>query len=142
MDVQYKEKKLFGKLKILCFCCKKKEAKYVCPKCKVPYCSIKCYKDHNSDCSEEFYKDQVLAFLSSKKPSKVEKKTISEILKKTVHENDPVLEEVLENINEKRIQEIESFMNQENCLELLTINEKQELSKFLSSGGVFQFIIP
>jgi len=34
----------------------------VCPRCGIPYCSLKCYKDERKHvkCSESFYKDCVM----------------------------------------------------------------------------------
>ena len=34
-------------------------AKYKCPKCRIPYCSLACYTKHGTTCTEAFYKDQV-----------------------------------------------------------------------------------
>ena len=39
---------------------KNKEAPYKCPKCKITYCNIKCYRNHSSTCTETFYHDRVL----------------------------------------------------------------------------------
>ena len=39
-----------------CSICNQNEVKYICPKCKIPYCSMDCYKKHNNECTEEFYK--------------------------------------------------------------------------------------
>lgn len=33
-------------MKEICLVCEKLESKYKCPKCKVPYCSIACFKAH------------------------------------------------------------------------------------------------
>ncbi|MCQ2821127.1 MAG: zinc finger HIT domain-containing protein, partial [archaeon] len=57
-----------------CQICKQNEYKYVCPKCKVLYCSINCYKNHSSECTEEFYKDHVIKEL---KATKMNKKDVS-----------------------------------------------------------------
>ncbi|XP_049636085.1 zinc finger HIT domain-containing protein 2 [Suncus etruscus] len=37
-------------------------ARYTCPRCNVPYCSLRCYRAHGS-CAEAFYRDQVLGEL-------------------------------------------------------------------------------
>ncbi|KAJ2868198.1 hypothetical protein GGH94_000331 [Coemansia aciculifera] len=40
--------------------CGKPQAKYSCPKCTIPYCSLGCYRDRKHEsCTESFYKDQV-----------------------------------------------------------------------------------
>ncbi|KAJ2785297.1 Zinc finger HIT domain-containing protein 2 [Coemansia javaensis] len=43
-----------------CKWCSKPRAKYSCPKCRGPYCSLACYRDKRHEgCTESFYKDQV-----------------------------------------------------------------------------------
>ncbi|XP_037373498.1 zinc finger HIT domain-containing protein 2 [Talpa occidentalis] len=37
-------------------------ARYTCPRCNVPYCSLRCYRAHGP-CAEDFYRDQVLGEL-------------------------------------------------------------------------------
>ncbi|GFH52326.1 hypothetical protein CTEN210_08802 [Chaetoceros tenuissimus] len=55
---------------IICPVCNKNEARYTCPKCSVPYCSIDCYKIHDllsndgersggGRCTESFYREKV-----------------------------------------------------------------------------------
>lgn len=42
----------------VCPMCLKCSAKYTCPRCNSPYCSVDCYRsDKHRDCSEGFYKD-------------------------------------------------------------------------------------
>ena len=62
-------------------CNNNQEVKYVCPKCKVPYCSMQCYKKHNESCTEEFYKSNVIQELKNTKFSEEEKKNFREKLK-------------------------------------------------------------
>jgi hypothetical protein len=56
---------------IICTTCSKNVARYKCPKCSEPYCSVKCYRIHDGTdtnpnsttikpCTESFYKDRVL----------------------------------------------------------------------------------
>lgn len=52
----------------ICSTCTKNIARYTCPKCSEPYCSVNCYKIHdgtevsegNKLCTESFYKNRVL----------------------------------------------------------------------------------
>ena len=62
-------------------CNNNQEVKYVCPKCKVPYCSMECYKKHNESCTEEFYKNNVIQELKNTKFNEEEKKNFREKLK-------------------------------------------------------------
>ncbi|XP_039696908.1 zinc finger HIT domain-containing protein 2 [Pteropus medius] len=43
-------------------------ARYTCPRCNVPYCSLRCYRAHGS-CAEDFYRDQVLGELRGRSAS-------------------------------------------------------------------------
>ena len=36
------------------------DAKYKCPKCWIPYCSVACYQRHGPTCTESFYRTRVL----------------------------------------------------------------------------------
>ncbi|KAF6107229.1 zinc finger HIT-type containing 2 [Phyllostomus discolor] len=43
-------------------------ARYTCPRCNVPYCSLRCYRAHGT-CAEGFYRDQVLGELRGRSAS-------------------------------------------------------------------------
>lgn len=43
-------------------------ARYTCPRCNAPYCSLRCYRAHGS-CAEDFYRDQVLRELRGRSAS-------------------------------------------------------------------------
>ncbi|XP_045631517.1 zinc finger HIT domain-containing protein 2 [Ursus americanus] len=43
-------------------------ARYTCPRCNVPYCSLRCYRAHGT-CAEDFYRDQVLGELRGRSAS-------------------------------------------------------------------------
>lgn len=43
-------------------------ARYTCPRCNVPYCSLNCYRAHGT-CAEAFYRDQVLGELRGRSAS-------------------------------------------------------------------------
>nr|XP_027799849.1 zinc finger HIT domain-containing protein 2 [Marmota flaviventris] len=43
-------------------------ARYTCPRCNVPYCSLRCYRAHGA-CAEDFYRDQVLRELRGRSAS-------------------------------------------------------------------------
>ncbi|KAG8252723.1 Zinc finger HIT domain-containing protein 2 [Homalodisca vitripennis] len=44
-----------------CKMCLQIEAKYVCPRCNMPYCSLSCYQSESHvQCSESFYRDCVV----------------------------------------------------------------------------------
>ena len=57
---------------VICTTCNKHQARYTCPKCQTPYCSVACYRIHESSssssnniiCTESFYKDRVLGTMN------------------------------------------------------------------------------
>lgn len=53
-----------------CAVCQGKEARYTCPRCRAPYCSMECYRNHSSSsssssalCTEEFYRKKVTTLM-------------------------------------------------------------------------------
>lgn len=49
-----------GKTTQCSFCALLGREQYVCPRCKAPYCSLRCYKSEaHRECSESFYRDCV-----------------------------------------------------------------------------------
>ncbi|WWD06906.1 hypothetical protein V865_005003 [Kwoniella europaea PYCC6329] len=70
--------------KKICGICRKKESKYVCPRCNILYCSLDCFRDEShSQCSEPFYKSTVLSTIASDpKAGLEEKKSMVEMLRR------------------------------------------------------------
>ena len=75
-----------------CLVCHTNQARYSCPKCHVPYCSVKCYHDHTSQqndaassCTESFYQGRVSQVLELE--AKGKKDDMMQILRRT-HERD------------------------------------------------------
>jgi len=65
-----------------CQICEDEASKYSCPRCSLRYCSVKCYQHQkHADCSEKFYKMQVLNELKDMKGDG-EKEKVMNILKK------------------------------------------------------------
>lgn len=50
---------LRGPTRRICLVCKSKSSAYACPRCSTPYCSAVCYKGHNQECTEGFYRHHV-----------------------------------------------------------------------------------
>lgn len=66
-----------------CKFCKLEKSKYTCPKCGSGYCGLSCYKstEHN-DCSENFYKENVMAELKTMKSSDNVRRQTMDLLKR------------------------------------------------------------
>ncbi|KAL7675808.1 hypothetical protein ACOME3_002072 [Neoechinorhynchus agilis] len=65
------------------FCTKSFKNLYTCPRCRLAYCSVKCYQSQEHvSCSEAFFEDQCKETLSGLKSSDEDRKKMSEILVK------------------------------------------------------------
>ncbi|EGD75911.1 ZNHIT2 protein [Salpingoeca rosetta] len=65
----------------VCGVCRRQFAAYRCPKCGLPYCSLECYRgEGHVECSEHFYKDQVMTSLTEQRASKEERQQMRDIL--------------------------------------------------------------
>ncbi|KAI8319935.1 hypothetical protein GQ54DRAFT_292037 [Martensiomyces pterosporus] len=66
-----------------CQICKKPRAKYSCPKCGIPYCSLGCYRDKKHEgCTESFYQDQVEEEMRARKADEETKKEMYMLIKR------------------------------------------------------------
>jgi hypothetical protein len=65
-----------------CSVCKDSVAKYNCPRCNIVYCSIACYQRHGTECTESFYREQVLSTAKgqSERGSHEQRKLVAEML--------------------------------------------------------------
>jgi len=72
-----------------CDICKNYVAKYKCPKCSLPYCSLKCYNNttinaKHSNCLEIFSKENIDQALKRKVKSNKSIREMQELLKKNM----------------------------------------------------------
>nr|CAH7714114.1 unnamed protein product [Callosobruchus chinensis] len=73
-----------------CKICDNALAKYSCPKCNILYCSMSCYQSSTHlECSEAFYKDNVMSELNLSKHDEEAKAKMLDILQRT-HENNRI----------------------------------------------------
>ncbi|KAF5362166.1 hypothetical protein D9756_002243 [Leucocoprinus leucothites] len=73
-----------GTSKAICRLCRRQFAKYTCPTCNVPYCSLVCFRSSpHSQCSETFYKKELQSDITTT-PSHTheERKQMMELLKR------------------------------------------------------------
>ncbi|KAG5636783.1 hypothetical protein H0H81_006897 [Sphagnurus paluster] len=88
--------------KATCKLCGRQFAKYNCPTCNVPYCSLTCFRSQpHNQCSEGFYKKEVELEIESK-PSKTpqERMRMMELLKKFEEENQQEPKDLVESEDE------------------------------------------
>ena len=80
--------------KTQCRFCSKLGSAYLCPRCKLPYCSLRCYRsEQHRKCSEHFYKDWVEGELKGTKFSTEagakQMRSFEDYMKKFDEENRP-----------------------------------------------------
>jgi hypothetical protein len=66
----------------ICIVCSQNVASYTCPRCNVPYCSISCYREHGTRCTEEFYKKHVASAMRDDTASTNERARVLEMLQR------------------------------------------------------------
>ena len=130
-----------------CQICNENEFKYICPKCKIFYCSLNCYKKHNKNCTEEFYKNNVIEELKSTKVNEEEGKKFRYILKSYYDNINKSIGEFNLDNNELENKKIERYENFIKKMENGTFNEEQDFTpedwndfkKFLNSANEEKF---
>lgn len=132
-----------------CQICKENTFKYICPKCKVLYCSINCYKKHNSECTEGFYQSNVIEELKATKVSEDESKKFRHSLKnfynKLNENNQDILDtdSLTEEIENKKIFHYEELLDKMNngtfdMEKDLTPQDWEDFKKFVNSGNCIE----
>ncbi|KAE8901457.1 hypothetical protein PF005_g10094 [Phytophthora fragariae] len=71
----------------VCRVCTNREARYTCPRCNTPYCSVDCYRSHGEGCTEQFFEGHVrgemqLASAARGDDEKKQQKSIQELLER------------------------------------------------------------
>lgn len=71
----------------VCRVCTNREARYTCPRCNTPYCSVDCYRSHGENCTEQFFESHVrsemqLASNARGDDDKKQQKSIQELLER------------------------------------------------------------
>lgn len=96
---------------------------YSCPKCDVRYCSLDCYKSvTHLDCSETFYKENIIEELKLQEGVKDNEAKMLEILKR-LHE-DSAIPSNIENEEADTLLEQTSDLDSDDDPEQLDISER------------------
>ncbi|KZV82052.1 hypothetical protein EXIGLDRAFT_685330 [Exidia glandulosa HHB12029] len=67
----------------VCSICRRQVAKYTCPKCNLPYCSLSCFRSEtHMQCSETFYKREVETDILSAPKSDKERRDMLALLQR------------------------------------------------------------
>ena len=120
-----------------CLFCTINVSKYTCPRCNAKYCGLDCYRcDRHRECSEQFYKNCVIESLQELNSSKSEQHKIHEVLQnlQSEFENQEDLFSLSERISGIDLDDTDSV------LRALTLQEKQQFDKLLTSGNANSII--
>ncbi len=148
-DADNKEEIIFRKLNEnqnekkleICKICNQIQHKYICPKCKVKYCSVKCFKEHNIDCTENFYKkcveDELKRTKIDEKDKKEFKRNIQNIFTKQSQEDELYDQEKISYMYANKVYHLEGILNKinNNTLDFardLTKEDWDEFTKFIN----------
>jgi len=121
-------------LSILCQICKERQTKYTCPKCQMAYCSVECYQKHNNQCTEYFYKENVVEFLKSTKATDEEKQKMARVLKQMFEEEKNSLSPEVMN------QLMELDLDDPNLFEKLPRDQQEDFKKAIRDGRLSNLI--
>jgi len=136
-----------------CQVCHDNQARYTCPKCELPYCSVQCYQTHNNDqnkndaaggssssCTESFYKDRVSQVLQLEVKEK--KGDMQQILTR-IHNQQQGQHQYADDAlsrstDTRRMIDDDSRLSQDELVQLLSILEKsqeddEKLERLMSS---------
>lgn len=122
--------------KIPCVVCHDHVARYTCPRCETPYCSIACYQAHNdnnagdSSCTEGFYQERVQSVVQLEQKAKA--KDTLDILNRTHNANSILSQEQILFEDED---DDDDGVDTTDLLELLSVLEQTEEGEGGSSDG-------
>ncbi|KAJ8934953.1 hypothetical protein NQ314_013083 [Rhamnusium bicolor] len=110
-----------------CKICDNALAKYSCPRCHIIYCSLNCYQANSHlQCSEHFYKDNILNELNLDKDGEESKAKMLEILQ-TTHENNRI------SFNVDEDDEDLDFENLKTSIRMMTMIMSEDITKLIPS---------
>eukprot|EP00743_Colponemidia_sp_Colp-15_P005461 GILK01005871.1.p1 GENE.GILK01005871.1~~GILK01005871.1.p1 ORF type:complete len:377 (-),score=46.30 GILK01005871.1:295-1425(-) len=122
---------------VTCRVCQQQPGKYTCPRCNAFYCSVSCYKRHGEQCTESFYKDQVMEHL---KTQKIDKSQVNEILRRVqglgINEDEEEEEEEANENDDRFARLSELAASGDLDLQHLTDSERRSFFEALRRGEV------
>ena len=126
-----------------CQVCKepKKSIPYTCPKCKINYCNLTCYRNHSNTCTEHFYQDRALDASRNAHKNKDQIKHMNEILQKEAREwnftndNNEEEEDNIEEMYDKLTLE-NGIDNTQEVLDSMFPSLRQEFESSIQDGSL------
>ncbi|KAI9922570.1 hypothetical protein PsorP6_000898 [Peronosclerospora sorghi] len=136
----------------VCRVCTKSEARYTCPRCHVPYCSVTCYQSHGQKCTEPFFERHVrdemhLMEKTRGDDEKQQQKTMQQLLERARAFQEaqearmPTDDNQEEDVTIERLQELERLERSGNLtLESLTLEERKQFLAEVADGRVGKWL--
>ncbi|KAL4220931.1 hypothetical protein ACF0H5_019197 [Mactra antiquata] len=120
----------------VCLLCLKKDGKYTCPRCNVPYCSVDCYRSvKHKDCSEGFYKDCFMEGLKELSANPTDKQKVLDMLKRAENEADTAgLDECEDDDLHDRLSDLNLDTDLSEVWNRLTLQERREFQSMTNDG--------
>lgn len=129
----------------VCHVCQRERARYTCPRCESPYCGIACYKDHGANCTEGFFRDQVIGELKNERPDHDEREKVASLLAEdaAARAADAEMLDPDANRSELALEEAAAFLAREDlsdddrvakALGVLTKEQQQAFLRAVSAG--------
>ncbi|XP_058876676.1 zinc finger HIT domain-containing protein 2-like [Acipenser ruthenus] len=121
----------------LCGLCLLNTARYTCPRCNAPYCTLACYRgNRHLNCSEEFYKTEVLEHLGQSRGEEEGRRRVEEILMRMKEMGEEEEEEGGGDVAERLAGLDLNPLTEEEMWELLSEEEREKFESLLSSGNI------
>ncbi|XP_041099365.1 LOW QUALITY PROTEIN: zinc finger HIT domain-containing protein 2 [Polyodon spathula] len=115
----------------LCGLCLLDPARYTCPRCNAPYCSLACYRGNKHlHCSEDFYKTQVMQHLEQSRGAEEGRRRVEEILMRMKEQGEG--EEGAERLAGMDL----DSLTEEEMWELLSEEEREKFEALLGNGNI------
>lgn len=142
-----------------CLVCQQHESRYTCPRCDLPYCSVKCYKVHTSNpssdgtsaprCTEAFYQGRVSSILDLE--AKEQTKTIRQVLNRqfqstytsqSAEEEDLLTEELVQLLEDLEERDAAGRgLSEEEVFKMMSPALKASFQKDLETGTVQELLL-
>ncbi|DBA03334.1 TPA: hypothetical protein N0F65_004611 [Lagenidium giganteum] len=126
----------------VCRVCTEKEARYTCPRCNAPYCSVACFKTHGQQCTEEFYRGHVqseMQLQNAAKDDKQAQREMTQLLERVKQFQDESADDVL---LADRLQQLALMDPDDLSLDCLTETERAQFLAAASDGRLSRFVMP
>ncbi|KAM4617811.1 zinc finger HIT domain-containing protein 2 [Discoglossus pictus] len=125
-------RELGGQVPGVCSLCLSEPARYTCPRCNAPYCSLGCYRGpRHETCSESFYREAVMEVLREEQAGPRGRREVEEMLLKMKKEEEAMEEPGAGLDGTPEVEgEVAGLWNS------LTPQEKKDFHRLLQSGNI------